>query len=175
MVLRAAPSGEGAWPDHLGRPKPTPETAGVSRVSRASRLKVPGARPGLYRLLWKVALEEASWSGRGVGVGDCPRRWVRYCYTVLFSKATVLAPAWRWRRWGRLEGLWCGPGSSTVSLRVSACPGERTGLVSKCLSGQRDKRQRGWGGAGGGDPPGPGKGNSTCKGPEAGAVSSLCV
>lgn len=34
-----------------------------------SRPKVPGARPGLYRSLWKFVLEEASWSGRGIEGG----------------------------------------------------------------------------------------------------------
>lgn len=47
-------------------PQQTLETAGVSGVSRP---KVPGARPGLYRSLWKVVLEEASWSGRWVRDG----------------------------------------------------------------------------------------------------------
>lgn len=39
-----------------------------------------GARLGLYRFPWKFVLEEASWSGGGSRVGDCPRRWARYCY-----------------------------------------------------------------------------------------------
>lgn len=58
--------GRGAWSDSLSLPKQTPETAGVSWVSRP---KVPGARPGLYRSLWKFVLEEASWSGRGIEGG----------------------------------------------------------------------------------------------------------
>lgn len=67
----------GAWPDHLSLPQ-IPETAGASRLSRP---KVPGARPGLYRSLWEVVLEEASWSRRGgSGMGDCPRQWARHCY-----------------------------------------------------------------------------------------------
>lgn len=68
MVARL---GRGAQLDRLGFPKRMPDTAGLPW---ASRLKVPGARPGLYRFPWKFVLEEASWSGRGSGVGDCPRR-----------------------------------------------------------------------------------------------------
>lgn len=91
-----------------------------------------GARPGLYRFLEKVVLEEASWSGRGSGWGIVHSGgYVIVTNTVLASKVTVLAPASRRYRWGRTEGLWCQLGCSKVSLRVSACP-----LVcGPCLAG----------------------------------------
>lgn len=54
--------------------------------------------------------------------------------TVLVSKVTVLAPAWRGRRRGRPEGLCCGLGCCTVSLRVSASPGGSKALISKRVS-----------------------------------------
>lgn len=81
--------GRRAWLDCLSLPTQAPETAGVSR------LKVPGASPGLCHFLWKVVLEEASWSTGGSGWGIVHGGgYVTVTNTVLISKATVLAPAW---------------------------------------------------------------------------------
>lgn len=85
--------GRRAWLDCLSLPTHAPETAGVSWVSR---LKVPGASPGLCPFLWKVVLEESSWSSGGSGWGIVHGGgYVTVTNTVLISKATVLAPAWR--------------------------------------------------------------------------------
>lgn len=68
MVLRAAPfwgGAWGAWPDHLSLPQTNSRNCwGIQAVQAEG-----GARPGLYRSLWEVVLEEASWSRRG-GVVD---------------------------------------------------------------------------------------------------------
>ena len=110
MVLRQLP-GRGAWPDHLASPNQLQKLPGVQAEG-------PGAWPGLYCSRWKVRLEEASWSRRGSDGG----LFVGIVTNTTLSKATVLAPAWRSHHQGRLEGLWCGLGCSTVSLRVSSCP-----------------------------------------------------
>lgn len=110
MVLGQLP-GRGAWPDLLASPNQLQKLPDVQSEG-------PGAWPGLYRSLWKVGLEEASWSGRGSGGGLS----VGIVTNTALGKATVLAPAWRGRHQGRPKGLWCGLGRSTVSLRVSACP-----------------------------------------------------
>lgn len=52
-----------------------------------SRPKVPGARPGLYRSLWKAVLEEASWSGGGVG-----GRGLSEAVGTLFLQTLFLSP-----------------------------------------------------------------------------------
>lgn len=65
-VLRAVPLGERGL---FRSPRPPQANTRNCRVSKAPRLQVPGARPGLYRSPWKVVLEEASWSGRGVKGG----------------------------------------------------------------------------------------------------------
>lgn len=82
--------GRRTWLDCLSLPTQAPETA---RVSWVSRLKVPGASPGLCHFLWKVVLEEASWSGGGSGWGIVHGGgYVTVTNTVLISKATVLGP-----------------------------------------------------------------------------------
>ena len=56
-VLRAVPPGERGL---FRSPRPPQANTRNCRVSKAPRLQVPGARPGLYRSPWKVVLEEAS-------------------------------------------------------------------------------------------------------------------
>lgn len=111
-----------------------------------------GPGQGCTALRRRSCLRKPSGLARGRGWGivhGCG--YIIVTNTVLVFKATVLPPEWRGRRRGRLEGLWSGLGRSTVSLRVSACPAESKGLVSKGLRRPRGKGQRGWGGAGGGE------------------------
>lgn len=113
-VLRGAPSGEKglAGSDRLGLPKPTPGTAGASRVSR---MKVPGARRGRTALCGRSCLRKPPGPAGGLGLGDCPQRWVHYCYKhCIHLKSNSLGPCLEGRHRGRPEGVWCGQGCSSV-------------------------------------------------------------
>lgn len=115
-------------------PKRMPDTAGLPW---ASRLKVPGPRLGLYRFPWKFVLEEASWSGRGSGVGDCPRRRA-CCYkhcSCLQSDSLGCCLEGAPLGQNGVALVWAG--CSTVSLKVSACPGESKGWISSVFRNGR--------------------------------------
>lgn len=125
-------SGSSFWGGGLARSPQLPQTK--SRNCQGVQAGGPGARLACTALCGRSRLRKPPGPAGGVegqglsaAVGD-----VIVTNTVLVSKVTVLAPAWMGRRRGRPEGLWCGLGCSTVSLRVSACPGESKALISKC-------------------------------------------
>ena len=174
-VLRSVPPGERGL---FRSPRPPQANTRNCRVSKAPRLQVPGARPGLYRSPWKVVLEEASWSGRGVGGGGLSTEvGTSLLQTLVLSSKRQSCPlpggcaaGAGWRGSGLDWATpWCPSGSVLVLEKAKAW--------SARVSGGSGASGRGSGaGLGEENWPVPGSGkNGMCKGPEAGTLSVLSV
>lgn len=113
---QGVPSGEGAWPRGLRCPKQALGTAGPG-------VKVRG--PGrLYRSQKAVSGPPGLDGDEGLSSAVA----ASVTTAALSSKVTVLAPAWRGWRWGRLEG--CGAVGQLHGRQLLSVPGQ---CLSSCL------------------------------------------